>query len=158
MLKTAPATLAERVEALSLERRQLEKELADVRKKLAAAGTGGSGAVGPEDIAGTPVIARIIEDVPAKDLKGLADEFMGQMGSGVVALIGTDGGKASIVAAVGADHKDSFDAVALVRAASAAVGGKGGGGRPDMAQAGGPDIDKAEDGLNAMRDLIAGGS
>jgi len=101
------------------------------------------------------VIARIVEDVPAKDLKGLADEFMGQMGSGVVALIGTEGGKASIVAAVGAEHKDRFDAVALVRAASAAVGGKGGGGRPDMAQAGGPDISKAEDGLTAMRDLIA---
>ena len=156
VLKTAPATLAERVEALSTERRQLEKELADVRKKLAAAGSGGGGAVGPEDLGGTPVIARIVEDVPAKDLKGLADEFMGQIGSGVVALIGTEGGKASIVAAVGADHQGKHNAVDLVRAASAAVGGKGGGGRPDMAQAGGPDIGKAEDGLAAMRDLISG--
>ena len=155
VLKTAPASLAERVEALSAERRQLEKELAEVRKKLAAAGAGGGGSVGTEDIGGTPVIARIIEDVPAKDLKGLADEFMGQIGSGVVALIGTDGGKASIVAAVGAEHQDRFNAVDLVRAASEAVGGKGGGGRPDMAQAGGPDTSKAEDGLNAMRTVIA---
>ena len=83
--------------------------------------------IGPEDISGTPVIARIIEDVPAKDLKGLADEFMGQIGSGVVALISTEGGKASIVAAVGPDHQDRHNAVELVRAASAAVGGKGGG-------------------------------
>ena len=154
VLKTSPAALAERVEALSTERRQLEKELADVRKKLAAAGSGGGGQIGPEDISGTPVIARIIEDVPAKDLKGLADEFMGQIGSGVVALIGTEGGKASIVAAVGPDHQDRHNAVELVRAASAAVGGKGGGGRPDMAQAGGPDTAKAEAGIDAMRALI----
>ncbi|MEC8274259.1 MAG: DHHA1 domain-containing protein, partial [Pseudomonadota bacterium] len=154
VLKTSPAALAERVEALSTERRQLEKELADVRKKLAAAGSGGDGQIGPEDISGTPVIARIIEDVPAKDLKGLADEFMGQIGSGVVALIGTEGGKASIVAAVGPDHQDRYNAVELVRAASAAVGGKGGGGRPDMAQAGGPDTAKAEAGIDAMRALI----
>ena len=146
--------LAERVEALSTERRQLEKELADVRKKLAAAGSGGGGQIGPEDIGGTPVIARIVEDVPAKDLKGLADEFMGQIGSGVVALIGTEGGKASIVAAVGPDHTDSHNAVELVRAASAAVGGKGGGGRPDMAQAGGPDVGQADAGLEAMRTLV----
>ncbi|MEC8153530.1 MAG: DHHA1 domain-containing protein, partial [Pseudomonadota bacterium] len=92
--------------------------------------------------------------VPAKDLKGLADEFMGQIGSGVVALIGTEGGKASIVAAVGPDHQDRYNAVELVRAASAAVGGKGGGGRPDMAQAGGPDTAKAEAGIDAMRALI----
>ena len=154
VLKTSPAALADRVEALNAERRALEKELTDARKKLAAAGTGGGGLVGPEDIGGTPVIARVIEDVPAKDLKGLADDFMGQIGSGVVALIGTDGGKASIVAAVGEDHRDRHNAVDMVRAAAEAVGGKGGGGRPDMAQAGGPDATKAEAGLDAIRDLI----
>ena len=153
VLKTSPAALAERVEALSTERRQLEKELADVRKKLAAAGSGGGGQIGPEDISGTPVIARIIEDVPAKDLKGLADEFMGQIGSGVVALIGTEGGKASIVAAVGRITRTvttrsswSVQPQRLWAAKAAADG--------PMAQAGGPDTAKAEAGIDAMRALI----
>jgi alanyl-tRNA synthetase len=97
---------------------------------------------------------RVVE-VPARDLKGLADEIRKGMGSGVVALVSPMEGKASIVVSVSDDLVGRFSAVTLVQAASAAVGGKGGGGRPDMAQAGGPDAAKAEDALAAVRGALA---
>jgi alanyl-tRNA synthetase len=90
-------------------------------------------------------------EVPARDLKGLAEAIAKQQESGVVALVSTAEGKASIVVSVSADLTSRFSAVDLVRAASAAVGGKGGGGRPDMAQAGGPDAGNADNALNAIR-------
>jgi alanyl-tRNA synthetase len=94
--------------------------------------------------------------MPAKDLKGLADEVKGQIGSGVVALVSVVDGKVSLVVAVSDDLSDKVNAVDLVRAGSAAVGGKGGGGRPDMAQAGGPDVENARVALEAMEKALSG--
>jgi alanyl-tRNA synthetase len=155
LLKVAPADLPERIQALLDDRRKLERELADVRKKLA---TGGGGSAAPEikEIGGVKFIGLLLEDVPAKDLKGMADEMKKQVGSGAVALISVAEGKASLVVGVTEDLKDKVDAVALVRAGSAVVGGKGGGGRPDMAQAGGPDGDKAGAAMAAIEAVLAG--
>jgi alanyl-tRNA synthetase len=129
--------------------------LADLRKKLA---TGGAGAAAPEvkEIGGVKFLGRVLEDVPAKDLKGMADEMKKQIESGVVALISVAEGKASLVVGATDDLKGKVDAVALVRAGSVAVGGKGGGGRPDMAQAGGPDGDKADEAMAAIEAALAG--
>jgi len=146
-LRVAPAELADRITALLADRRKLEAQVADLQKKLA---TGGSAAE-IEDIGGVKLSARNMGEVPPRDLKGLAEAIGKQLGSGIVALVSTAEGKASIVVGVSADLTGRFSAVDLVRAASAAVGGKGGGGRPDMAQAGGPDAAKAEDALAAIR-------
>jgi alanyl-tRNA synthetase len=155
LLKVAPADLPTRVQALLDDRRKLERELADLRKKLA---TGGAGAAAPEvkEIGGVKFVGRVLEDVPAKDLKGMADEMKKQIESGVVALISVAEGKASLVVGATDDLKGKVDAVALVRAGSVAVGGKGGGGRPDMAQAGGPDGDKADEAMAAIEAALAG--
>jgi alanyl-tRNA synthetase len=146
-LKAAPAEIADRITALLEDRRKLERQVADLQKKLA---TGGSAAT-VEDVNGVKLSARNLGEVPAKDLKGLADAILKQQESGVVALVSTAEGKASIVVAVSGDLTRRISAVDLVRAASAAVGGKGGGGRPDLAQAGGPEGDKADDALAAVR-------
>lgn len=154
VLKVAPKDLPQRVQALMDEKRKLEREVTDLRKKLVTGG--GSQAVKPEakSINGVAFTGRVLEDVPAKDLKALADELKKSIGSGVVALVTVLDGKASLVVAVTDDLKDRCDAVSLVRAGSAAVGGKGGGGRPDMAQAGGPDGSKASDALKAIEGEI----
>jgi len=146
-LRASPAELADRVAALLEDRRKLERQVAELQKKLA---TGGSAAA-VEDIGGVKFSGRNMGEVPARDLKGLAEAIGKQMESGVVALVSTAEGKASIVVGVSADLAGRFNAVDLVRAASAAVGGKGGGGRPDMAQAGGPDGAKADEALAAVR-------
>ena len=108
-----------------------------------------------EEVNGVKLAARNLGEVPARDLKGLADAIGKQIGTGVVALVSTAEGKASIVVGVSPDLTGRFNAVELVRAASAAVGGKGGGGRPDMAQAGGPDGAQADAALAAVRGAIA---
>ena len=142
-LKTSPNDLAVRVAQLSEERRRLERELADAKRALAMAGPAKSGgAVGAKDINGVKADLRVLDGIAAKDLKGLVDEAKAKLGSGVVAFVAVADGKASIVVGVTDDLTKRFSAVDLVRAASEAVGGKGGGGRPDMAQAGGPDGDK----------------
>jgi len=150
-LKASPAEVPERVAALIEERRRLERQVSDLTRKLA---TGGS-ASEIEDIGGVRLAARNVGDVPARELKSLAEAIGQQLGSGVVALVSTAEGKASIVVAVSADLAGRFSAVDLVRAASAAVGGKGGGGRADLAQAGGPDAERAEDALAAVRAALA---
>jgi alanyl-tRNA synthetase len=149
-LKTSPAQLAERVTALVEERRKLEREVSDLRRKLAAGGGKAAGGPQTRDVAGVKFAARVVEDLPAKDLKPMADDIKKQIGSGVVALIAVNEGKASLVVAVTDDLTDRFNAVELVRAGSAALGGKGGGGRPDMAQAGGPDGTAANDAVAAI--------
>ena len=149
---TAPAEVADRVAALLEDRRKLQAQVGELQKKLAT----GGGAAAAEDINGIMLSARNLGEIPAKDLKGLADAIGKQQGSGVVALVSAAEGKASIVVAVSADLTERISAVDLVRAASAAVGGKGGGGRPDLAQAGGPDGDKADAALAAVRDALAG--
>ena len=125
--------------------------MAELQRKLA---TGGGGAE-VEELNGVKLAARNLGEVPARDLKGLADAIGKQLGSGVVALVSTAEGKASIVVGVSQDLTGRFNAVALVRAASAAVGGKGGGGRADMAQAGGPDGAQADAALAAVREALA---
>jgi alanyl-tRNA synthetase len=151
-LKTSPADLPDRVAALLEDRRKLERQVAALQKKLA---TGGS-AAGVEQVAGVTLAARNLGEVPARELKGLADAIGKQIGSGVVALVSTAEGKASIVVGVSPDLAGRFNAVDRVRAASAAVGGKGGGGRADLAQAGGPDAAAANDALQAVRVALAG--
>jgi alanyl-tRNA synthetase len=146
-LRAAPAEVADRIAALLEDRKKLQNQVGDLQKKLAT----GGGVAASEDINGVMLTARNLGDVPARDLKGLADAIGKQQGSGVVALVSTSEGKASIVVAVSADLTGRISAVDLVRAASAAVGGKGGGGRPDLAQAGGPDGDKADDALAAVQ-------
>jgi len=155
ILKVAPAELPERVAALMEERRRLERELADAHRALATGG-GGGGTDGFKDVGGVKYSPRLLEGVPAKQLKGLADDLKKQIGSGVVALVSTADGKASLVVGVTDDLAERFSAVDLVRAGSVAVGGRGGGGRPDMAQAGGPDASKAADALDAIENAIAG--
>ncbi len=150
-LKVQPSDVVSRVEALLDERRKLEKELADAKRRLAMGG--GEGGTGAEvrEIAGTKFMGRVLAGIDAKDLKGLADEGKASLGSGVVTLIGvSEDGKASAVVAVTEDLIGRFSAVDLVRIASAALGGKGGGGRPDMAQAGGPDGAKADEAIEAV--------
>jgi len=146
-LRAAPAEVADRIAALLEDRRKLQAQVGELQKKLAT----GGGAAAAEEVNGVMLSARNLGEVPAKDLKGLADAIGKQQGSGVVALVSTAEGKASIVVAVSADLTGRISAVDLVRAASAAVGGKGGGGRPDLAQAGGPDGDKADEALAAVR-------
>ncbi|BCW88191.1 Alanine--tRNA ligase [Alphaproteobacteria bacterium SO-S41] len=153
-IKAAPAELVERVVTLADERRRLERELADVKKKLALAGPASSGGEEIEKIGARNAILKVVSGVPAKDLKGLADEAKAKLGSGVVAFVTDDGGKASIVVGVTSDLTATFDAVALVRVANEKLGGKGGGGRPDMAQAGGPDPSKAAEALDAIRGAL----
>ncbi|MBC8130712.1 MAG: alanine--tRNA ligase, partial [Rhizobiaceae bacterium] len=133
-LKVSPADAPDRLEALVEERRKLERELGEAKKKLALAGDGG-GAVGAaaRDVGGVSFLGRVLAGVGAKDLKSLVDEAKAGLGSGVVAFVGVEGDKASVVVGVTGDLTARFDAVALVRAASGAIGGKGGGGRPDMA-------------------------
>ncbi|MBO9124477.1 MULTISPECIES: alanine--tRNA ligase [unclassified Rhizobium] len=156
-LKVQPADVLTRVEALMDERRKLEKELADAKRKLAMGGGQGASEEAVRDIAGVKFLGKAISGVDPKDLKGLADDGKASLGSGVVTLIGvSEDGKASAVVAVTADLVGRFSAVDLVRIASAALGGKGGGGRPDMAQAGGPDGSKADEALEAVAAALAG--
>ncbi len=154
-LKVPVTDVVSRVTALSEERRRLEKDLVEARKKLAMGGGSSESAVA--DINGVKFMGRIAENVQAKDLKGLVDDGKKSLGSGVVALISVgEDGKAGVVVGVTADLTARFSAVDLVRAASEALGGKGGGGRPDMAQAGGPDGAKAAAALEAIKAVLKG--
>ena len=154
-LKSAPSDVPQRVQSLLDERKKMEREIADLRKKLASGG-GSGGGTETKDVNGVNFAAKLLEDVSGKELKGLADDIKAQIKSGVVALVAVADGKVSLVVGVTEDLTDKISAVDLVRAGSAAVGGKGGGGRPDMAQAGGPDADKAQAGLDAIEAALAG--
>jgi len=144
-LKATPHEAAQRIQGLLDERKKLERDLADARRALAMGG-GAAKSAGDEakSINGIKYIGRSVADVPARDLKPLADELKKKVGSGVVAVISSSEGKASIVVGVTEDLVKRISAVDLVRVGSAALGGQGGGGRPDMAQAGGPDPSKAD--------------
>jgi alanyl-tRNA synthetase len=155
-LKVTTADLPARVIALLDERKKLERQLAEAKKQLAMGGGNGAAPAGPEEVNGIKFIGRVVEGVGGKDLRGLIDEAKAQMGSGVAAFIGVNDGKAALAVGVTDDLKDQLSAVSLVQAGSAAVGGKGGGGRPDFAQAGGPDGSKAAAGLDAIRAALAG--
>ncbi|WP_192253894.1 alanine--tRNA ligase [Mesorhizobium silamurunense] len=153
-LKISPADVPARVEALLEERKKLEKELTEARKKLAlGAGTAVSDAPpANETVAGVGFLGKAVTGVAPKDLKPLADAGKKTLGSGIVVFVGAgEDNKASVVVGVTDDLTGRFSAVDLVRVASAALGGQGGGGRPDMAQAGGPDISRANDAIAAVR-------
>ena len=138
-LKTQASDLPARVAALSDDRRRLERELTDAKKALALAGPAASGDDGVATIAGIKTVLRAVNGVAPKDLKGLADDAKTKIGSGIVAFVTVADGKASLVVGVTDDLTARISAVDLVRLGAEALGGKGGGGRPDMAQAGGPD-------------------
>ncbi|MDE1933859.1 alanine--tRNA ligase [Bradyrhizobium sp.] len=159
-LRSTPEDMPSRISALMEERKKLERDLSDVRKKLAMGGASaanGSGAAGVRDVGNVKLMARAVEGIEMKDLKSLADDGKKQLGSGVVAIVGVTGdGKAGVVVGVTSDLTARYNAVDLVRVASEALGGKGGGGRPDMAQAGGPDGAKANAALAAIEKAMAG--
>ncbi|MDF1635024.1 alanine--tRNA ligase [Mycoplana sp. MJR14] len=156
-LKVQPGEVLARVDALLDERRRLERELTEAKKKLALGGGGGSAGDAVREIAGIKFLGKVVTGVEPKDLKGLADEGKKGLGSGVVAFVGVSADdKASAVVAVTDDLTGRFSAVDLVRIASAALGGKGGGGRPDMAQAGGPDGQRAGEAVEQVAAALAG--
>ena len=156
-LKTPLGELPERVTQLQDERRKLERELTETKKKLALAGGGGQAPpAGPEQVAGVSVLARVLDGVPAKELRGLVDEGKKSIGSGVIAYVGVEDGKAALAVGVTDDLKAKVNAVDLVKAGVAAVGGQGGGGRPDMAQGGGPNGAAAPQALDAIRAALQG--
>ena len=150
-IKAPIGELSSRVVQLSEERRKLERELAEAKKQLALAGPAQSGGDADETIAGLKAVLKLVDGVSPKDLKSLADGAKSQVGSGVVAFVTAADGKVSIVAGVTDDLTSRISAVDLVRVAAEALGGKGGGGRPDMAQAGGPDNGNPQAALDAIR-------
>tara|TARA_R110000782_G_scaffold78276_8_gene155554 strand:- start:220065 stop:222716 length:2652 start_codon:yes stop_codon:yes gene_type:complete len=157
-LRTTPEDVPTRVSALAEQVRKLERELADAKKALALGGgaAGAGAAAGPEDIGGIAFIGQVIEGLDPKELRGLIDENKRRLGSGVAVMIAVTDGRASIAAGVTDDLVARFSAVDLVRAGVEALGGKGGGGRPDMAQGGGPDGAQAQAALDAVRVLLRG--
>jgi alanyl-tRNA synthetase len=152
--KVPVAELPLRIEALQAERRSLEKALGDAKRQLATGGGGGASAA-PEEISGIKLIARVLDGVGGKDLRGIAEDFKKQLGSGVVALVGTADGKAAVTVAVSADLVGRFSAADLAKAAVLAMGGQGAGGKPDFAQGGAPDAGQAEAGLAAVKAALA---
>jgi alanyl-tRNA synthetase len=163
-LKAPVADIETRVTQLAEDRRRLERDLAEAKKKIAmgtgfAAGTTGGNAAGDgvRKVGDIKLLARAVSGIDMKDLRGLADEGKRQVGSGVVAIVGvTEEGKAGIVVGVTSDLVPRFSAVDLARKGAEALGGKGGGGRPDMAQAGGPDGAKADAALKAVEEALGG--
>ena len=154
-LKVPLKDVAKKVASLTEERKTLERQLADTKRALAMAGEGGAPS-GPEEINGVKLIARVADGVGGKDLRALIDEAKAQMKSGIAVFIGVNEGKAAVAVGVTEDLVGTHSAVDLVRVAAAEVGGKGGGGRPDMAQAGGPDGTKADAALDAVRAALKG--
>ena len=148
LLKIAPDQLANRVAQLVEDRKKAERDISQLRRKLAAGG-GGAGN-GSDVVNGINFVGRLLEDTPARELKSMADEIKSSVENAVICLVATDAGKASIVVAVTADLAGQKSAVDLVKIGSAALGGAGGGGRLDMAQAGGPDASKAAAALKAV--------
>ncbi|MEL6238134.1 MAG: DHHA1 domain-containing protein, partial [Pseudomonadota bacterium] len=159
-IRTTPDELPARVAALLDERKKLEKELAEAKKALAlgaGSGAGAAGQPGPahEEVAGVTFSGQVLDGLNPKELRPLLDEAKSRLGSGVATIIAVNDGKAAIAAAVTDDLTDRFSAVDLVRAGVEALGGKGGGGRPDMAQGGGPDGSKGADAIAAVKALLA---
>jgi alanyl-tRNA synthetase len=152
VLKASPGDLVARVSALVDERRKLERELSEAKKALAMGGGSGGAGSDIETVNQIKLMARVVKGVSPQDLKPMADEGKKSVGSGVVVLVAvSDDGKGACVVAVTDDLVGKYNAVDLVRLGSAAMGGKGGGGRPDMAQAGGPDGAKADEAVAAIR-------
>jgi alanyl-tRNA synthetase len=156
LLKTGIDDVAVRVEALLAERKRLDKELADAKTALALGGASGGAAVEAEDIGGIPFLGQVIAGIEPKALRGLADERMQQIGEGIVVIVAANEGSNTVVAAVAPSHHARFNAPDLVRTATAAMGGQGGGGRPEMAQGGGPaGAGQAQAAMDAVKAALA---
>jgi alanyl-tRNA synthetase len=153
--KVQTADVPARVDSLTASVKTLEKQVAELKKQLALGGGSGASAA-PEEIGGIKLMARVLDGVDGKGLRGVAEDFRKQVGTGVVALIGVTEGKAAVTVAVTSDLTDRVNAADLARAAVIAMGGQGAGGKPDFAQGGAPDGSKAEDGLAAVRNALAG--
>ena len=154
-LRCAPEAAPDRVAALMEERRRLESEAAELRRRLALAGEGAAETTA-RDVGGVAFVAQALSGVSPKDLRGLVDTHKARIGSGAVLLITETGGKAAVAAGVTDDLIQRVSAVDLARAASAALGGKGGGGRPDFAQAGGSDASQAHAAIAAAEAVLGG--
>ena len=154
-LKASPDEVPARVASLIEERRRLERELADARKALALGGGGSAAPAGPEQVGGLNFVGQVLEGLDPKALRGAVDEAKARIGSGVVALVAVNEGRASVAVGVTDDLVGAQNAVELVKRAVEALGGQGGGGRPDMAQGGGPEGSKAADALAAVRSILA---
>ena len=155
VLKTAPDDVTGRIAALVEERKSLEKELAEARKQLALGGGGAASGPADEEIGGVSFSGQVLDGLEPKELRPLLDEAKSRLGSGVAAAVAVNEGKAAIAVAVTDDLTGRFNAVDLVRAGVEALGGKGGGGRPDMAQGGGPDGAKGAEAIDAVRKALA---
>ena len=155
LLKTTPDDVETRVAALLDERRKLERELAEAKKALALGGGGGKAEAADEEISGVKFSGQVLDGLDPKELRGLLDTAKARMGSGVAVVVAVNEGKASIAAAVTDDLTATISAVDLVRAGVEALGGKGGGGRPDMAQGGGPDGSRAAEALAAVKAVLS---
>ena len=154
LLRSSGHEVLDRIAALQDQLKRSERALNDAKQKLAMGGGAGE-AQGPEVINGVNFVGRIVDGLQPKDLRGLADQAKKQVGQGIVVIVGrSDDGKAGIVVAVTEELVGKYSAADLVKAGSAALGGQGGGGRADMAQAGGPDGTKADDALAAIRALL----
>ncbi|MCW3781158.1 alanine--tRNA ligase [Defluviimonas salinarum] len=154
-LKAQAADVPARVKALMDERRALANEVAQLRRELAMGGGAGQGAADRE-VNGIRFLPQIVSGVSGKDLPALVDELKARIGSGAVLVVADTGGKAAVAAGVTPDLTARLSAVDIVKAAAEALGGKGGGGRPDMAQAGGADASKAEEAVKAAEAIIGG--
>jgi len=156
LLKAPVGEIDVRLAQVLDERKRFERDLAETKKRLAMGG-GGTSDDGIRTVGDVKLLARAVEGVEIKDLKGLVDEGKKRVGSGVVAIVGVTGeGKAGIVVGVTNDLTPRYNAIELVRKGAEALGGKGGGGRPDMAQAGGPDGARAQAALDAVAAMLAG--
>jgi alanyl-tRNA synthetase len=155
VLRASPSELADRISQLMDERKKLERELSEARRQIAMGG-GGQGGSGDDvtEIAGIKVMARALEGIDPKDLRTLVDQAKQKLGSAVIALATSSDSKAALVVGVTEDLAKRFNAVELLRKGVEAVGGKGGGGRPDMAQGGGPDGAKVQAALDAITAMI----
>ncbi len=154
LLRTTPDEVEARVAVLLDERRKLERELAEAKKALALGGGGAQAESADEEVNGVKFSGQVLDGLDPKELRGLLDQAKQRMGSGVAAVVAVNEGKASIAAAVTDDLTARFSAVDLVRAGVEALGGKGGGGRPDMAQGGGPDGSKADAAIAAVKAVL----
>jgi len=154
-LKSSPDEVPARIASLVEDRRRLERELADAKKALAmSGGAASSDASGPENVAGYKFLGQVVDGLDPKELRSTVDTMKQRVGSGIAALIAVNDGRASVAVGVTGDLVGQISAVDLVKAAVAALGGQGGGGRPDMAQGGGPDGDKAAEALAAVKEAL----
>ncbi|GLV30130.1 alanine--tRNA ligase [Sphingobium sp. TomTYG75] len=154
-LKTTPEEVPARIAALVEQSRKLERELAEAKKALALGGGSSAQVAGPEKVGQIDFIGQVIEGLDPKELRGIVDQNKAALGSGVSAVLAVVDGRVSIAVGVTDDLTGTISAVDLVRAGVEALGGKGGGGRPDMAQGGGPEAEKAGAAIDAVKAALA---